>query len=85
MTILGIGVDIVHIPRIASVLRKRHAERFVKKVLSQSEYAGWLNLTGSGAPESDRVRYMAVRWVCLSIGRVFVCSRSGTEVVRGGL
>ncbi|EAU84730.2 hypothetical protein CC1G_00249 [Coprinopsis cinerea okayama7 len=40
MTILGIGVDIIHTPRISALLKKRYAGRFVKKILSPAEYSG---------------------------------------------
>ncbi|KAG2013730.1 hypothetical protein CC2G_010608 [Coprinopsis cinerea AmutBmut pab1-1] len=61
MTILGIGVDIIHTPRISALLKKRYAGRFVKKILSPAEYSGWVNLSTSGT-SGDLVRYLAVRW-----------------------
>jgi len=60
MTILGIGVDLVHIPRITSLLRRRNSERFASKILSAQEYNQWASL-GSSEP-SARPRFLAVRY-----------------------
>ena len=37
--IYGIGTDIVQIPRMTGILKKSIAERFLKKVLHESELA----------------------------------------------
>lgn len=68
MTILGIGLDVVHLPRIAAILKKRHADRFARKILSQAEYLSWQELKGASAEESDLARFMAVRY------RVQICT-----------
>ncbi|KIM46250.1 hypothetical protein M413DRAFT_64751 [Hebeloma cylindrosporum] len=60
MTILGIGVDLVHIPRIVSLLERRNPEKFAAKILSPQEYTQWVSL-GSSEP-SVRLRFLAVRW-----------------------
>ncbi|KAL1740074.1 4'-phosphopantetheinyl transferase superfamily [Schizophyllum fasciatum] len=59
MAILGIGVDLVHIPRIAAAL-SRHPSRFPARILSPSELADWCQLASATA--SERVRFLAVRW-----------------------
>ena len=41
MGILGIGVDLVHIPRIAALISRRTEAKFAAKILSQVEYAQW--------------------------------------------
>lgn len=41
MAILGIGVDLVHIPRIAALISRRTEAKFAAKILSQAEYAQW--------------------------------------------
>ncbi|TFK28800.1 4'-phosphopantetheinyl transferase [Coprinopsis marcescibilis] len=60
MAILGIGVDIVHLPRIVSILKKSYADKFVKKILSPQEYVKWASLKTS--EEAARVRFVAVRF-----------------------
>jgi hypothetical protein len=68
MTILGIGVDLVHIPRITSLLRRRNPEKFAAKILSAQEYNQWVSL-GSSEP-SIRLRFLAVRY-CRSINSIY--------------
>ncbi|KDR83806.1 hypothetical protein GALMADRAFT_37747, partial [Galerina marginata CBS 339.88] len=58
MTILGIGVDLVHVPRIAALLSRRKPDRFAARILSKEEYAQWQSLGIS----SDRIQFLAVRW-----------------------
>ncbi|KAF8165406.1 4'-phosphopantetheinyl transferase [Crassisporium funariophilum] len=60
MTILGIGVDIVHVPRIASLFTRRCPDRFALRILSKQEYVQWESLRNSDL--SERVRFIAVRW-----------------------
>ena len=55
MSILGIGVDVVHLPRIASLVARRGPEQFARKILSHSELNDW----NAGHPE--HVRFLAVR------------------------
>lgn len=60
MTILGVGVDIVHVPRIEAVLGRR-GSRLPSRILSQEEHAQWLSLPLTTV--STRVRFLAVRYV----------------------
>jgi holo-[acyl-carrier protein] synthase len=46
--IVGIGVDIVEVARIAGAL-SRHGERFAKKVLSPVELSGFMGVTARAA------------------------------------
>ncbi|KAH8118456.1 4'-phosphopantetheinyl transferase [Phellopilus nigrolimitatus] len=56
MTILGLGVDIVHLPRIAALITRRGSERFANRVLSHEEIRDWKR-------ESEgSLRYLAVRF-----------------------
>jgi holo-[acyl-carrier protein] synthase len=57
--IYGIGTDICDVRRIRASLA-RHGERFVKKVLSDAEFATW-QLRSSRWPERG-VRYLATRF-----------------------
>ena len=68
MTILGIGVDLVHIPRIASLLGRRNPERFAAKILSTQEYNQWVSL-GASEPFA-RLRFLAVRY-CRSVNSIY--------------
>ncbi|KAL4241312.1 4'-phosphopantetheinyl transferase domain superfamily protein [Abortiporus biennis] len=60
MGILGIGVDIVHLPRILSLVQRRSAEKLAKRILSTQELADWKKI--SGKPESQQAQFLAVRW-----------------------
>lgn len=56
MSILGIGVDVVHLPRIASLISRRGPERFAHRILSHTELDAWKSRS------SDSVRFLAVRF-----------------------
>lgn len=59
--ILGIGVDIVHLPRIAAIVNRRSGQKFADRILSTPELVQWKHI-----PESDvqkQVRFLAVRCV----------------------
>ncbi|KAK0468283.1 4'-phosphopantetheinyl transferase [Desarmillaria tabescens] len=55
--ILGIGVDVVHLPRIAALIARRGPERFAQRILSNEELQSW-----KAIHEVDRARFLAVRW-----------------------
>lgn len=57
MTILGIGVDLVHIPRIAALISRRTEAKFAAKILSRVEYAQWnaLRQSASTSPSAPAV------------------------------
>lgn len=55
--ILGIGVDVVHVPRIAALIARRGPERFAQRILSNEELHSWKSIH-----EGDRSRFLAVRW-----------------------
>lgn len=62
MPILGIGVDIVHVPRIAKILQRTYGSRLATKILSPPEQARWGELHAHDSPEETRLRFLAVRW-----------------------
>ena len=66
MAILGIGVDIVHLPRILALLNRRSPDRFAFRILSTTEYDQWHALQISDA--QDRAQFLAVRYQI--IGRI---------------
>ncbi|PFH51456.1 hypothetical protein AMATHDRAFT_142672 [Amanita thiersii Skay4041] len=61
MTILGIGVDLVHIPRIVALVRRRGTHRFITRILSPVELSHWQSLSEDSAA-IERFRFLAVRW-----------------------
>ena len=60
MAILGIGVDVVHLPRILALLNRRCPDRFASRILSRTEYSQWQALQNSEA--QNRVQFLAVRY-----------------------
>ena len=76
MGIIGVGIDIVHTPRIASLVARRTPMKLATRILSPSELREWQTLSPpiSSAPASiaerelDVVvaekwfRFLAVRW-----------------------
>ncbi|KAI0728766.1 4'-phosphopantetheinyl transferase [Fomitopsis betulina] len=59
MGILGIGVDILHAPRLAALAQRKSAARLASRILSQSELAVWNNMP---TEDTTRLRFLAVRW-----------------------
>jgi holo-[acyl-carrier protein] synthase len=43
--ILGIGVDILHLPRLSSLVIRRGREKLAKRILSKKELIEFNNLT----------------------------------------
>ena len=62
MAILGIGVDVVHVPRILALLNRRRPDRFASRILSTTEYGQWQALQMSDDIQ-DRVQFLAVRYI----------------------
>lgn len=58
--ILGIGVDVVHLPRIAALLHRRGPQRLASRILSESEVVDWQRLNESDS--ARKVSYLAVRY-----------------------
>lgn len=59
--LLGIGVDIVHLPRIAAIVKRQAGHKFAHRILSANELEQWNRL-----PDHDvqkQVRFLAVRSV----------------------
>jgi holo-[acyl-carrier protein] synthase len=73
MTVLGIGVDVVHIPRIAALLSRRGQRRFAARILSQEELSHWEALPTFDI--SGRIRFLAVRYgstSCPNFNLIFI-------------
>ncbi|KAJ2631577.1 hypothetical protein IW137_004801, partial [Coemansia sp. RSA 1287] len=56
--ILGVGVDILHISRIAAVVRRGAADRFARRILDEREIEQFQHIKG----EDEQTRYLATRW-----------------------
>lgn len=66
MAILGIGVDVVYLPRILALLNRRRPDRFASRILSTTEYGQWQALQISDDLQ-DRVQFLAVRFIKPSV------------------
>ncbi|KAI0092835.1 4'-phosphopantetheinyl transferase [Irpex rosettiformis] len=60
MGMLGIGVDVVNLPRIAALVKRRTAQKLASRILSANEWEDWLKI--SHADPAQQVRFLAVRW-----------------------
>lgn len=65
--IVGIGTDIVEIPRIVAAL-ERHGERFAKRILSEPEWLEWLSLTALQRPRMLAKRFAAKEAFSKAVG-----------------
>jgi holo-[acyl-carrier protein] synthase len=65
MAILGIGVDVVYLPRIVALLNRRRPDRFASRILSTTEYDQWKGLQITDT--QDRVQFLAVRYPSIGI------------------
>ena len=68
MGILGIGVDVVFVPRITSLISRRGALRLASRILSVSELSDW-----NATPPANQNRFLAVRLVHPSV--YYLCER----------
>ncbi len=57
--ILGLGVDLVFVPRIAALIQRRGSQKLASRILSPQE----ITLLPSEHDEPARVRFLAVRYV----------------------
>ena len=75
MGIIGVGIDVVHIPRIVSLVTRRTPTKLASRILSPSEFSDWKILspptTSAVTPRDsnpiwaeslESVRFLAVRW-----------------------
>ncbi|EIW82372.1 4'-phosphopantetheinyl transferase [Coniophora puteana RWD-64-598 SS2] len=61
MPIHGIGIDIVHVSRIASLVRRRNVDTLARRILSSEEQATFSHIHEEGT-ETRKTRFLAVRW-----------------------
>ncbi|KAG2118816.1 4'-phosphopantetheinyl transferase superfamily [Suillus discolor] len=64
MPILGIGVDILHLPRLISLLSRRGSEAFATRILSSQELRTFqLLVEQHGKDETKGIaQFLGVRW-----------------------
>lgn len=67
MAVLGIGVDLVYLPRILALLNRGRPDRFASRILSTTEYGQWQALQISDV--QHRVQFLAVRYINRTISR----------------
>ncbi|KAI9487507.1 MAG: 4'-phosphopantetheinyl transferase [Benjaminiella poitrasii] len=61
--ILGIGVDIVHLPRIAAIVHRRGKDKFAKRILSPIEYKEFQsNRLIPSFNDEKQLAYLSSRW-----------------------
>jgi len=58
--LIGVGTDILHLPRLLNLFARRSQEHFAQRILTTSELAVFHALPASDA--SRRVRFLAVRY-----------------------
>ncbi|KAG0633063.1 phosphopantetheinyl transferase PptB [Tuber brumale] len=65
----GIGVDLLHLPRLTRLLTKRpsYVHRFARRILTKSEYRQFLKKSSSSSTmamttTTGMVRWLGVRW-----------------------
>jgi len=62
MTILGIGADIVHVPRIVNVMKRRGMDKFAARILNERELQDWKAVRVERDYDSfQNARYLAVQ------------------------
>ncbi|KAL9536934.1 hypothetical protein MBANPS3_012236 [Mucor bainieri] len=57
--IIGVGVDIVHLPRIAALIARRGSDGLAKRILSTTEYT---EFAAKYKDDPSELRYLGSRW-----------------------
>jgi hypothetical protein len=61
MSIIGVGIDLLHLPRISSLIKRRGKTKLAMRILSTGELADWELIPS--ADITRQTRYLAVRYV----------------------
>lgn len=56
---LGVGVDVLHLPRIRSLINRRGIERLATRILSSTELEDWRLVSNARQAQFLAVRYDA--------------------------
>jgi holo-[acyl-carrier protein] synthase len=67
MTIHGIGVDLLHVPRMAALIHRRGANRIASRILSPPERSAFCRLRPEHGAVFLSVRYVLFRRVCVKL------------------
>jgi holo-[acyl-carrier protein] synthase len=59
--ILGIGVDIVHLPRITALIARRGKERLARRILSPTELIEFQTRFSTLMSGNEELRYLGSR------------------------
>ncbi|THV08624.1 4'-phosphopantetheinyl transferase [Dendrothele bispora CBS 962.96] len=63
MAILGIGADVVYVPRIINLVQRRGVDRFAARILNERELRDWKMVRVERDHNLFRdAQYLAVRW-----------------------
>lgn len=67
--IIGIGVDVLHLPRLVSLTSRytSGSSRLAARILSQQELVHWKEISGSEDSRDASLRFLGVRQVCPTI------------------
>lgn len=64
MGLVGIGVDVLHTPRILALMRRRSPEQLARRILSQTEWKEWRQKVHSRDLPAQAT-WLAVRYVSM--------------------
>ncbi|KAF9247234.1 4'-phosphopantetheinyl transferase [Melanogaster broomeanus] len=64
MTIHGIGIDLLHVPRMVALIERRGPARLASRILSLSELQAFRHLRPDKLDENGQgaIRFLGVRW-----------------------
>ncbi|KAL9554325.1 hypothetical protein PS6_003479 [Mucor atramentarius] len=68
----SVGVDIVHLPRIAALIARRGSDGLAKRILSPTEY---VEFTANYKDDPSQLRYLGSR----QVGVLCFTEKSGTD------
>jgi holo-[acyl-carrier protein] synthase len=60
MTVLGIGIDLLHLPRFRALVSRRGAAPVAARILSQTEHSAWQKIPKEGL-NGRSTQFLAVR------------------------
>ncbi|KAI0080732.1 4'-phosphopantetheinyl transferase [Panus rudis PR-1116 ss-1] len=61
MTIIGVGVDVLYVPRLSALIKRRSATKLATRILSSSEHVHWQSDIAASTLQLQ-TRFLAVRW-----------------------
>lgn len=64
MTLLGIGIDLLYLPRLRALIQRRKVgggDRLARRILGEQEQADYRALSAGGSDGEAKLRFLAVR------------------------